>query len=413
MRTSIIFILVLISGSTVCSQDIKTAEAYFTGKEYGKAKTAIDNAVDGNFKNDPKAWLWKHKIYQTLGLAAKPAAATAVLQAGFEAMKKAMAMPKGDEAAVLILGLKANEDFNTYYTTFINNGSVLMNAADNAGALLNFKNALAVSGYFYEQKIISTQLDTMLTFYAGYTAMKAEKPAEAVYYFKKLADAGASGTDLQIGYGWLCNYYLTDLKDITTARLYCDMGLKLYPDDEYLRSKKTDIERAGGNMNAVFKNFEDIIASGKATFSDYLGYAAELYDYLYVDKKSGAAEKSTKQARLFDLLNKAYAIKSNSPVTSYLLGMSYTSKALELDADVKNPSIDEAQKEPLKKERDLCVEKSITYLENASTLYAGKATLTESEKEYYKTSLQQLVNLYKFTKNVTKQTETEVKIKGL
>lgn len=398
--------------TTAIAQDIKTAETYFTNKEYDEAKTAIDKALNGTFSNDPKAWIWKHKIYQTLGQTAKPADATAMLFTGFEALKKAMAMPNGTEAYIVILGLNINEGFNNYYVTFINNGSALMNAQDNAGAFQNFKNALAVSGYFYDQKITTTQLDTMITFYAGYTAMQAKRTDDAVYYFKKLADANANGTDLQIAYGWLCNYYLTDKKDAATARLYCDKGLKFYATDEYLKSKKNEVERASGNMNAFFKSYEDIIASGKATFTDYLGYGAELYDYLYVDNKA-TTDKTARQARLFEVLNKAYELKNTSAETNYILGMSYTSKALELDAEVKKATTPEARKEKIKKERDQDVEKSTTHLENASSIYAKKTPLTANDKEHYKSSLQQLVNLYKFTANKEKQAATEEKLKGL
>ncbi|MBL7701100.1 MAG: hypothetical protein JNM14_02525 [Ferruginibacter sp.] len=398
--------------SSVTAQDIKTAETYFTNKEYDKAKTAIDNALNGNFNSDPRAWIWKHKIYQTVGKTASPAAATAILFSGFEALKKGISLPKGDEAAILVLGLNINEGFNNYYITFINNGSALMNAEDNSNALANFKNALAVSAYFYEKKLITTELDTMLTFYAGYTAMKADKINDAVYYFKKIGDAGAYGTDLQIAYGWLCNYYLTDKKDAATARLYCEKGLKFYASDEYLRSKKNEVERVSGNMNAFFNSYEDVIASGKATFTDYLSYGAELYDYLYVDNKA-TTDKAVRQTRLFEVLSKAYELKPGSAETNYILGMSHTSNALELDTELKKTTAPEAQKSKMKTERDASVQKSITHLEIATSLYGAKTSLAANDKNHYKTSLQQLVNLYKFTANKEKQAATEEKLKGL
>lgn len=412
MKKLVILIITIAVYTTVKAQDITTAEYQYSQGQYDKAKTTIDEALKGNFKNDPKALIWKHKIYQTLGLNAKPADGTTILIAGFEALKKAMAMPGGTDASIKILGLKTNEGFNNYYTAFINNGSALLNAKDNTGAFESFKNALAVSSYFYEQKMITTSLDTMLTFYAGYTAMQAKKTDETVYYFKKLADANANGTDLQIAYGWLCNYYLTDKNDAATARIYCDKGLKFYATDEYLLSKKNEVERASGNMNTLFKNYEDIIRSGKATYTDYLAYGAELYDYLYVDIKA-TTDKAAREAKLFEVLNKAYELKNSSSSVNYILGMSYTSKALELDAETKKTTTPATQKDKLKKERDSYVEKSITHLENAVAIYAKKTEQTETDKQNYKTSLQQLVNLYRFTANATKQAATEEKLKGL
>jgi hypothetical protein len=401
------------------AQDVKTARDFLNKSQFEKAATAIDKAIAGAEANNPTAWVVKHTIYQALANSAiyKGSKADANWQ-GFNALVTASKLPKGDEAMVKEIGLTYNNTFNNYYTSFITDGSEKMNANDNKEAFKNFINALGVSTYFYQQKLISNSLDTMVTFYAGYTAMKDNNFTNAEYYFKKLSDANVSGTDLQIAYGWLSNYYLKDKKDVANAKNVCDKGLLHYPKDEYLLSVKTQIASASGNVENLFAAYEETINKGNASFSDYLGYGAELYDYLYVNEdKRTITNGTTKEKRLEEVLLKAISLKNNSAEANYILGTHYTSKALQKDATKKalgneTPQNIDAKKELSKTINDL-TDKSIQYLEACASLYEAVANEKESQKNHYKTAIQQLVNLYTYRAMVAKKIEAEKKLKSL
>lgn len=397
------------------AQDVKTARDFLQKSQFEKAATAIDKAIAGADANNPTAWVVKHTIYQALANSSeyKGSTADANLQ-GFNALVKASKLPKGDEAMLKEIGLNYTNTFNNYYTAFIADGSTKMNAGDNNEAFKNFKNALSVSTYFYEQKYISSPLDTMLTFYAGYTAMKNNDFNNAEYYFKKISDANVKGTDLQIAYGWLSNYYLKDKNDAASAKAVCDKGLNHYPTDEYLLSVKKQIAGASGNAENVFAVYEETISKGNATFSDYLGYGAELYDYLYVnDDKHTITNAAVKEKRMVEMLTKALSLKNGSAEANYIMGMYYTSKALITDKEAK-ATTDAAKKTELKNKTNELASSSINYLEITAALYNAKSKpLKPNDKDHYITTLKQLINLYNFTNKIDKKTAIEAQLKAV
>ena len=419
MKKTIFGLLFTGLGLCATAQDIKTASKLYDSKQYDKARDAIDAAVNGKEAAKPEAWLWKHKIYWALATTDQfKTLVPDALQQGYEALKKGRSMPKGEAAMVIEMGeLNPNKPFNDYYVAFINNGSTQMNAENFNDAYNSFKSALAVSKYFFDQKVIPTELDTMLTFYAGYTAMKGKKDSDAEYYYKILTDKGANGTDIQIAYGWLCNYYMKDKKDIAAAKAVYDKGIAVYPNDEYLKSMKIQLARESGNPDEIFKSYEETVASGKAEFSDYLGYGAELYDYLYVDSGHTVTDAAGKEARMVEMLNNALKLKSGSAETNYIMGMYYTSKALSGDKQLKTikgtKPEDVAKKKELQNTINGYADQSIKFLEMCGSLYGAKTNLKPNEKDHFKTALQQLTNLYKYKAQPDKVKATEERIKKL
>jgi hypothetical protein len=403
----------------VQAQDVKTARDFLAKSQFEKAAAAIDKAITGADANNPTAWVVKHTIYQALANSSeyKGSTADANLQ-GFNALVKASKMPKGEEAMLKEIGLNYTGTFNNYYTSFVTDGSTKMNANDNKEAFKNFKNALTVYTYFFTEKMTTTALDTMLTFYVGYTAMKNNDFANAEYYFKKLADANASGTDLQIAYGWLSNYYTADKKDAANAKTICDKGLLLYPKDEYLLSVKKQIASASGNTENVFAVYEETISKGNATFSDYLGYSADLYDYLYVNEdKHTITNAAAKEKRLEEMLTKALSLKNNSAETNFIFGMYYYNKALQKDDAKKALGNETPQNASAKKELtnmvNELIDKSIKYLEACAALYEAVSNKKQTQIDQYKSAIQQLIALYNYRKMPTHKAEAQKKLNGL
>ena len=420
MKKTVFGFLFMAAGLFATAQDIKTASKLYDAKQYDKAREAIDAAVNGKDGAKPEAWLWKHKIYWALATtdAFKSLVPDALVQ-GYEALKKGRSMPKGEEAMLKEFGFTVNPNslFNDYYTTFINDGSKQMNAETYEDAFKSFKNALMVSKYFYDQKLITSDLDTMLTFYAGYTAMKANKEADAEYYYKIISDRNASGTDLHIGYGWLSNHYLNNKNDVAAAKAVYDKGIAHYPDNEYLKSLKIQIARKSGNPNDVFNSYEEVIKGGKAEFSDYLGYGAELYDYLFVDSNKNISDFAGKESRMVEMLQQALKLKSGSAEANYIMGMYYTSKAMDADAQLRkvkgNKPEDVAKKKDLTNLANTNTDQSIRFLEMASSIYGTRTTLKPNDKDHYKTTLMQLQNLYKYKNQPDKAKALDEKLKKL
>jgi tetratricopeptide (TPR) repeat protein len=418
MKKTIFGLLFTGLGFLCTAQDIKTATKFFDAKQYDKARDAIDAAIAGKEGAKPEAWIWKHKIYWAIGTTDQfKNLVPDALQQGYEALKKGKAMPKGDEAMLKELGLEFNKPFNDYYTNFINTGSAQMNAENFTEAFSSFKSALSVSRFFYDQKFITSDLDTLLTFYAGYNAMKAKKDNDAEYYYKIITDKNIGGTDIQIAYGWLTNYYLNDKKNPALAKATYEKGIKLYPNDEYLKSMNIQIARQSGNPEEIFASYEGVVNSGKAEFSDYLGYGAELYDYLFVDSSVKITNGPAKETRMVEMLNNALKLKPGSAEANYIMGMYYTSKALAGDKQLKTikgtKPEDVAKKKELQNAVNGHADQSIKFLEMSSSLYGAKSNIKPAEKDHYKTSLQQLGNLYKYKNQADKAKSVAEKLKTL
>lgn len=418
-RKSIWLFAVAFTGllNCVAAQDIKTAAGYFDKGELEKAKSAIDAAASGTESGKPSVWIWKHKIYKAIGN--NPTLKTKHFTALWEsylALKKAADLPGFDEAYLREFGtISYNATFEEYYNGYVETASKLMNEGKFIPAYYDFSAAQDVYGLFYKRKLISSDLDTMITFYAGYCAMKGEDTAGAAANFQLLANRSASSTDLQIAYGWLSNYLLKTRKDITKARTVCEKGLSFYPNDEYLQSVKQEINRQTGDEESLFGGYEQKIKNGSAVFTDYLSYGADLYDYMFVDKKIESISRSLKELRMVQVLKKALELNSKSGEANYLLGMYYTSKAMELqnektvlDTEASNY---EAKKDEIQKKITTNATVSAQYLEAAVALLAGSTT--EGRKQNYKGALSQLINLYKFLNLPDKQKTAEEKLKAL
>ena len=412
MKTLLISAILGLTTTLALAQDVKTVKKAYDAKDYAKAQQAADAFVA---KDDKKAdaWFWKHKVYWAIS--ENEQASKLVPNArktGWQAIEKYASLDPQYKVAITddILGYLNN--FQNYYSKFITIGSVNLEAKNYTESVAAFKDALAVSTFFYDKKMITNALDTNITFYAGYAAMKGELKDDAELYYKKLADANAGGVDTHIGYGWLANYYLADKKDAKKALFYADKGLALYPTNDYLKEQKSFAIAASGDFAAISANHEADIAKPNAPFGDYLKYGIDLYGYLYTDtaayKKPDFAAKQTK----FDeVMNKAIGMKPNNAEANYIIGFHNANKALAIQTQLKafkNKKLpaDVAAKKKLEDAQLALVDASIKNHELAASIYKSKTVnIKENEKDNYKSTLANLINLYKY-KNLNEKVKT-------
>jgi tetratricopeptide (TPR) repeat protein len=404
------------------AQDLKAVKKFFDAKEFDKAKEAVDATLA---KDDKKAenWYWKHKVYYALATTdAFKNLVPDVGQKGFEALKKSYNLDTN-----MVAMIKAGDNmadfaaqFNNYYTLFRVEGGSQLDAKNYDASFKALRNALGVSTFFYERKWITTPLDTSITFYTGYAAQNAGNKAETELYYSKLADANASGTDIQIAYGWLTNYYLNEVNNPEKAKMAMERGLKVYPNDEYLKSMKLQLAQKNRDWNEIMKEHETAVSNPAAEFNDYLSYGADLFDYIYTDTASPKQDLPGKMAKMEDMFNKALAKKPGSAETNYLFGMHYSQKILKMNENIKatfkgalNPD-QVAKKRVAQAEVATETEKAVKYLDMAATLYGSRVDrLKENEKEHYRATLNNLVYFYNYKKMPDRVKAYEDKLKAL
>jgi hypothetical protein len=409
--------LFLLSSMMVLGQDVKKAKKFLEKNELDKAQQAIDEAVT---KDAAKAenYLWKHKIYYAIATSDQfKKLVPDAREIGWEAIKKYVSLDKNMTALLVEDQQNYLANFNKYYTDYVNMGSTNLNGNNFADAFKYFKNAYNIAGFFYSQKWTTNQLDTTITFYTGYAAMKGEMKEDAELYYKKMVDANAFGTDYQIAYGWLANYYIVDKKDSKKGLEYAEKGLKLYPNDEYLASQKAAAIGSTGDYKAIFANHEANIAKPTATYNEYLKYAVDLYDYLYADSlpKADVAEKD---AKFETIMGKALSMKPSSAECNYLMGFHHANKAIALNKLIKTyknkktPADLEAKKK-LEEQLNVQIDASLKNHDLAASIYKSRlANIKQKDKDNYISTLTSLIQFYKFKANAdrVKSYEEDLKV---
>jgi tetratricopeptide (TPR) repeat protein len=401
------------------AQDIKTVKKFYDSKEYDKAKDAIDVTLS---KDDKKAenWFWKHKVYQAIS--ASDAFKKLMPDAGgkgFEALRKYYLLDTN-----MLVMLKENptvnpsKPFEEYYQAFRVEGGNQLDAKNYDESFKALRNALAVSTFFYERKWIATPLDTSITFYTGYAAMNGGNKTETEIYYKKLLDANAVGTDLQIAYGWLANYYLKEVNNLDMAKLALERGLKHYPNDAYLKSMKLEAVQKSHDWTMIFKEHEALVSTPAAEFSDFLSYGADLFDYLYNDS-TPKADMKEKQARFEEMMTKALTLKPGSAESNFLFGMHHSQKILRMNDVIKATFKGALTPDQVAKKRVAQAEvaaetdKALKYLDMAGTLYGSRVEkLKDAEKDHYKNTLNNLIYFYNYKKMPDRVKAYEDKLKA-
>lgn len=414
MKFLIPTLCLLLAGLTPYAQDVNTAEALFMSRQYEKACKSIDDAIKEPDGITPYTWILRHKIYRA---AAKNNISTGndALTEGYASLQKAYSMPGGKDAVIANLGADYINIFYDYYTSFINSGSENLNAEKFSLSLSQFKQALDLSAFFYKQKLIKNELDTSIVFYAGYAAMKAKQDEVAYTYFKKLCDRDIAGVDLQIAYGWLCNYLATTKKSPAEAKAVYQKGITHYPNDEYLQSMFSTIAVSYSNPEDAFALYEEKLAAGNVKLKEYLNYASMLYDYLYIDHVNDAVNPAKKSQRLAEIINKALSLDNNSFLANYIMGMQESNLAVADDQQRRKLAAaerDGALGLSLKKTAEAHANDAIRYLEAAARIYEQPGS-QNSYKERYKTTIEQLMNLYNFMQQADKAALAKKKLAAL
>ncbi len=410
--------ITLLIASVGFSQDVKSVEKAFKAKEYDKAQIAVDAFVAKDEKK-ADALFWKHKVYYAISQSEQFSKLVPnAMKTGWDALMKYTTLDAKLDFAIKDNILGYMDNFSNYYSKFVNKASANLDAKNYKESVAEFKNALLVSKYYYDKKITTNALDTNIVFYTGYAAMKGELNDDAEIYFKKIVEANVATVDAKIAYQWLAHYYLYDKKDAKKGQEYAEKGLKIYADDEYLMSQKSEAIASSGDYNAIFANHELDINKPSVAFIDYLKYSIDLFTYLYNDttKKVDFVEKQNK----FDMvMGKALGLKPNNAEANYLMGFHLSNKAVLLQNKLtafknKKTPADLAAKKKVEDERAALVDASLKNLDLACSIYRGKGVnIKPNEKENYIATLNNLIVLYKFKNNLPKVKSFEEELKEI
>jgi hypothetical protein len=404
---------------SLSAQDIKKIRSAYDKKDWAKAKEAVDLALaTEKEQKNWEAWYYKGMIYGQIAKDAtlKTTVPDAWIQS-FEAYQKAMELDgKQTEISMMTKSYPVFEN----YLELQKEANALYNSGNYQGALTNYKNADKVGRFIFKNKWALSEVDTILYYYAGAAAMQLENKEEVVYFFQKIADAKIGGDGFDVVYRYLA-YYYEQKKDAENAKKYADIGRQLYPKDTYYDKVELDkMRKNGADQMEVFKKYETIADLDPKDYEVRYDYAAEIFNWIYMDLKATPEQRPVYFDKMIALLKNCIELDAKTADAYLLMGKIYYNEAAFIQDEVKKikgtTPADTQKKNDMKKKMDERMKESLPYLDNAYNIFS---TMTAEQlkdrrtKNEYKSTVYLLTEAHRFLGNKEKEKEYDAKYQAL
>lgn len=393
---------------SLSAQDIKKVRNFFDKKDWVKAKEAVDlTLANEKEQKNWEAWYYKGLIY---GQIAKDATLKTTVpdawMVSFEAYKKAMELDS--KQAELYMMTRSYPIFDNYLE-LQREGNIFYNNRDYENALKNYKQADQVGRFIFKNKWALTAVDTVLYYYAGAAAMQTEKMDEAISFFQKICDSSIVGEGYDVCYRYV-TYYYDNKKDEANAQKYAALGRKLYPKDTYYDKLDLDKAKKKGIGPDLFKQYEAVLAKEPKDYEMRYDYAAEMFNWLYMEQKAPADQKQFYFDKIITQLKTCIEINAKEPDGHLLIGKAYFNEAAAIQDELKtvkgNTPADTQKKTDLKKKMEDKMKEAIPHLEDGLAIYEAMSAdqlKDKRNKNEYKTTLYLLTDAYRFLGNTEKE----------
>lgn len=408
MKRVLLTATMAIAGTVLFAQDVKKTKEFITANAWDKAKTSID-ATLANPKNakNAEAWYLKAKVYSALASFPNPKEPNTFenRNTALDAIKKLQEMDKTQ--AQIFLTMDQYKPVYDLYTTSFEESADKYNQEKYAEALEAFKTTGVYGDYIFSQGWGLYKLDTTLSYYTALSALNAKNEEDAVKYFSKLADAKVGGKpEMATSYRYLAKHYY-DKKDEANMMKYIGLGKELYPKDDYLPLLELDFVRDKGDKNALYKKYEEMIATNPDNFDLLFEYGNELFGETHVaDASKRPANYSENLKKIEDLYTRAANLKPENSDVWLSLGKHFYNQALFKEDEVR--AIKGTKPEDLKKKADLgteitaLAEKSIAPLEKVFNMFDSQGKLKTHDRSNYKSACNLLNYAYGMKKDKAK-----------
>ena len=391
------------------AQDLKKVRNAYEKKDWLKAKEAVDLLLTNEKEQKSwEGWFYKGMIYGQIAKSADLKSGTPdAWNQSIEAYQKAMELdPKQSET---YMALRSYPIFDNYLE-IQKEANELYNNQDYKGALDKYKQANRVGRFIYNNKWALSEVDTVLFYYAGAAAMQSDNTEDAVQFFQKLCDASVSGEGFDMCYRYVTYYYNKKGDQVNTAK-YTTLGRKLYPSDTYYDKLDLDNERKNGVGPSLFAKYETVLQRESKDYEIRFDFAAEMFNWLYMDQKATNEEKPIYFEKIVNQLKQCIEIDPKNADAHLLMGKTYFNEAAAIQDDLKTikgaTPADTQKKVELKKKMELRMNESLPYLENALAIFeaADPESFKKDKrlKNEYKNTLYILVDAYRFLGNKEKE----------
>ena len=414
-KITISLLLLTVATTAAFSQDYKKVRTPLTiflavpmasDSKLEEAKTEIDKlSSDSKAQGKAETYLLQSEIYGSI--------------AGNEALKKKY--PNAASQGLVFLkkyleadpsAAKYKEDnyvgINAIYNYFFDRGYTFFKEKSWDSAYVNFKPMVEMGDIMVKNKWTTSTFDTTAYKLAGISAQNANKEADAVQYYERMAALKLKGEDLEHIYVFLPQYYSKQKNEVEFKK-HIALGKEIYPDKPW---DQLEFEYITGNLSLadIAKKFDDDLASNSLSsaaatnYGDFFFNDKKIKDLKPEDKKLYTERAAKAFSKSFELDPSNTLSGYNAAVANYVIWGDADDAALAIKGITPEIKSKRAQAD---KVALAASDKAIEALEKAYKLLDEKATKSNLEKNSLKNAAKSLANLYMWRRDKSKGKATE------
>lgn len=397
--------VVLVSFGLLSHAQYKDLEKAYLLKRYEDAKKEVDKLmVDAKTKDKKETYMWKANVYGQLF--SDPAFADKYANAGFEAYDALNQYRGGDTSTAWAKSNLALLD--ALYGTFWKLGVNSFNAQKWDSAFTYFVIAEDMGDVISRGGFTTTpqKVDTIRAFFAGAAAQNSGRKAEAVKYYKKLADEKVNDADYQDLYKYLLIYYM-DKKDEAAFNRYLQLASEIYPANKSVWSEfKYQYVADNLSPEEMMTRYKQEDAAGKLKQEDYAGYGQALGNTIKSNNQEIDSTTLIEMKRLSaDAFKKSFATSGNG-IDAFNAAIMYYNEWAALDDKYfanrgATPAL-KAKRDAIEKDQHVVADVALEWMKKAYDALKEKQNRARIETQTLNRSIDFLANLYMWKRDKQK-----------
>ncbi len=431
-RIMMIGLLTAVFALPTQAQELKKVMLFMQTGKLADAKTEIDkNAADPKFSGKAETFYWKSRIYAALYKDPVSRAKTPnAKEIADEAFAKYQQLDPSFNFVKEMMPEGPNGYFDMYQTCFAE-GVRNFNGKRWDSAAYYFTSTVSTYDLIYKNKWTSakTPFDTTSILYLGYALQNAQKPAEAVQQYTRLADNMVFDTAYIDMYRFTLNHFITT-KNEPQFKKYLAVSKEAYPTEQW---DDFAMEYLDKNLTLAEKTafYDKESAAGTLKEFEYLQFGDWFANARTKEKDMDSTQQAMYNIKSGDAYQKAYSLNNKNAIAAYNAGLIYYNNFADYSdkysdnirtlqqLNVNKPPADKdpkkrpAQEAKFKEQTDAVkklntdlekpinenLEASINWLEKSIDNLKGKTDLNRSEKMVFERSLDFLANLYEYKRD--------------
>lgn len=426
MKRIFLFLTVcLFAAMSASAQNYEKIKNLLLLNKYEDAKTELDkNMSNTKFTAKPEAYLLKATIYASLGMSdakKNTPEGPALMKDADEAFSKYKEMdPKMELTSDLVYQNSAINLYSFFYTT----GYADYNKKIWEGGLSKLKKAVEYSDFLISRKLLTSALDTNVLILAGITAENSGKEEDALYFYKRLADAKVNIDGFESVYRYLVNHSFTK-KDMVSFEKYKQLGAELYPKSEYFTYDKIDFAVGlSDNFNDKLAALTDVLNTDPDNQKANQVLGEIIYDTLNPRDESAVLPSNAAELekKMIDAFMKSAKGKPGYEIPYIYIADHYINKASKVadrrEAHAKDMKArtkpgamaskeDVAKRDALDKEYSDALELAREPYLKAAEILAAKDHLEVRDKQQYKKAASYLSDIFANKRQMARKNPAE------